>query len=203
LDKEILENHKKYSERTALFKSHGYDVEKERSFIIEQAKPLNGRILEAGTGKGHFAIALAKESRQFVTIDISQEEQHYAKLNLAYFGLEKFAEFRIENAECMSFIDNSFDIIFSVNVLHHLQDPYKVMEEFIRILAPEGKIVIADFTDNGFDIIEKIHAIDSHTHEAGKTRLTDIGVYLKNKGFSVNNTKSDIQDVIVAHRGVI
>ncbi|MBN1398899.1 MAG: class I SAM-dependent methyltransferase [Bacteroidetes bacterium] len=203
MDKEILENHKKYSERTALFKSYGYDVEKERSFIVEQAKPLNGRILEAGTGKGHFAIALAKEGRPFVTIDISAEEQHYAKLNLAYFGFNKLADFRIENAERMNFPDGSFDIIFSVNVVHHLQEPNKVTDEFIRILSPDGKIVIADFTENGFRIIEKIHALDGHTHQAGKIGLAEIEAYLNKKGFSVINAESDIQHVIVARRGII
>ncbi|MFA6378684.1 MAG: hypothetical protein WCX16_02760, partial [Candidatus Omnitrophota bacterium] len=50
LDKEILENFKQYLERKALYKSFGYDVDQERGFVLEQAKPLKGKILEAGTG---------------------------------------------------------------------------------------------------------------------------------------------------------
>ena len=129
LEKEILENHEKYLKRIALFKSYGYDVEKERKFIVEQAKPLNGKILDAGTGKGYFALALAKEGHPFVTFDISADQQQFAKLNLAYFGFANLVDFRIENAECSSFPDESFDIIFSVNLVHHLQNPYQVAEE--------------------------------------------------------------------------
>ena len=46
MENEILENHKKYLERKALFKSFGYDLEKERDFILDQAKPVYGKILE-------------------------------------------------------------------------------------------------------------------------------------------------------------
>jgi len=37
LDKKVLENHKRYLERKALYKSFGYDVDKERAFVIEKA----------------------------------------------------------------------------------------------------------------------------------------------------------------------
>ena len=200
MDSEILDNHKRYLERVALFKSYGYDVEKERNFIVEQAKPLHGRILEAGTGKGYFALALAQEGHPFVTFDISAEEQRFARLNLAYFGFENLADFRIENAECTSFPDCSFDMIFSVNVLHHLCKPYQVVEELIRILSPDGKLLIADFTEHGFKIIDRIHALEGNTHEVGEIFLSDVESFLIKKGFSVTKTKSMIQDVLVAKK---
>lgn len=202
MDINILENHRRYLERVALDRSYGYDIDKERSFIVEQAKPLDGKILEAGTGKGHFALALAKEGHPFVTFDISADEQRYAKLNLAYFNLEKLADFRIENAEHTSFPDGGFDIIFSVNVLHHLQNPYTVVGELIRILSPQGKLVVADFTERGFEIMDKIHALEGDTHERGKATLSDIEIYLMNKGFLVKHSESEIQIVLVARRGI-
>jgi len=200
MDREILDNHKKYLERITLYKSHGYDVEKEKNFIVEQAKPLGGKILEAGTGKGHFALALAKENLPFVTIDISADEQHFAKLNLAYFGFDNLVDFKIENAEHTSFKDESFDIIISVNVVHHLQNPYRVIEELLRILSSNGKLILADFTEEGFKIMDQIHALEGRTHEAGKVVLSDVESYLIKKGFSVIKTKSLIQEVFVAKK---
>jgi MinD superfamily P-loop ATPase/ubiquinone/menaquinone biosynthesis C-methylase UbiE len=200
MDSEILDNHKRYLERVALFKSYGYDVEKERNFIVEQAKPLCGKILEAGTGKGHFALALAKEEHPFVTFDISADEQRFAKLNIAYFGFDNLVDFRIENAERTSFADQSFDIIFSVNVLHHLQKPYQVIEELVRILSSNGKIILADFTEEGFKIMDKIHALEGRSHEKGNVALSDVESYLIKKGFSVIKTKSLIQEVLVAKK---
>ncbi|MFA5100505.1 MAG: class I SAM-dependent methyltransferase [Candidatus Omnitrophota bacterium] len=203
MDKDAAENHKRYLERKALNKRFGYDVDQERAFVMEQAKPLYGRILEAGTGKGHFALCLAQEGRQFVTFDISPDEQNFAKLNLAYFGLERFADFRIENAEHTSFADKSFDVILSVNVLHHLQKPYQVIDELIRILAPKGKIVLADFTEEGFKIMDKIHGLDGNTHEVGKAGLTEAEAYFIKKGFLVKKAKSVNQCVLIAGRGSI
>ena len=203
LDKEILENHKLYLERKALYKSFGFDIDKERDFIVENAQPIYGDILEAGTGKGHFALTLAKAGYNFTTFDISETEQAFAKLNLKYFGLETKVVFCIENGENLSFKDKSFDIVFAVNVLHHLVNPYKVIDEFIRVLSFKGKIIISDFTKEGLEIIDKIHALEGRTHEAGKTTLSDIKSYLVNKGFRIKEHKSKFQEILIAYHQLI
>lgn len=200
MDKEVLENHKAYLERNKLYKGFGYDIDKERDFILREAMPLSGKILEAGTGKGHFALALAKRGYLFVTFDISEEEQRFARLNIAYSGLEKQVNFRIEDGEHTSFADASFDVIFSVNVLHHLANPYRVIDELTRILAPGGKLVISDFSKKGFDIMDKIHALDGKKHQSGTVSLPDVEKYLSKKGFAIKKAKSAYQHVIVAIR---
>jgi 2-polyprenyl-3-methyl-5-hydroxy-6-metoxy-1,4-benzoquinol methylase len=197
-DNEMLENHQRYLERKKLYIGFGYDIDKERSFVLEKAKPLYGKILEAGTGKGHFAIALAKEGYSFVAFDISQEELRFAKLNLAYFGLDKYADFRIENAEHTSFADESFDTIFSVNTLHHLRNPYEVIDELIRILSPKGKLILSDFTEEGFAVIDKIHASEGNTHSQGNLSLSDAEQYLKKKSFSIKRAQTIHQDIRIA-----
>jgi len=196
----MLENHKVYLERKKLYKSFGYDIDKERDFVLEAAMPLSGKILEAGTGKGHFALALAKRGYSFVTFDISEEEQRFAKLNIAYNGLEKQVDFRIKDGEHTGFFDASFDVVLSVNVLHHLANPYRVIDELIRVLATGGKLVISDFSKMGFRVMDKIHAIDGKAHEAGKVSLLDAEKYLSNKGFLIKKTKSAHQHVVVATR---
>ena len=203
MNNEILENHKKYLERQALYKSFGYDVDKERDFILEQAKPLCGRILEAGTGKGHFALALAKAGYSFVTFDISPEEQRFAKLNIAHFGFEKQVDFRIENGEHTSFADGSFDTVFSVNVLHHLRNPYQVIDELIRLISTQGKLILADFTEEGFKVMDKIHGLEGNTHEVGQVSLSDTESYLIKKGFFAKKAKSVYQCVLIAGRGSV
>ena len=162
--------------------------------------PLSGKILEAGTGKGHFALALAKQGYSFVTFDISEEEQRFARLNIAYSGLGKKVKFRIEDGERTSFADASFDVVFSVNVLHHLTNPYRVINDLIRVLAPDGKLIISDFSKKGFSIMDKIHGLEGKTHEAGKVSLPDVERYLAKKGFSIKKAKSAYQHIVVATR---
>lgn len=196
----LSENHKKYLKRKSLYRSFGYDIDKERAFIIEKAKPFYGRILEAGTGKGHFALALAKAGYRFTTFDISRTEQAFARLNLEYFGLDNSVKFRIENGENLSFKDKSFDTVFSVNTFHHLSNPYKVADEFIRVLYFPGKIILSDFTKTGLKIMDKIHALEGNIHEVSKTKLSDIGRYLLKNGFRIEKKKSRFQEVIIALR---
>jgi 2-polyprenyl-3-methyl-5-hydroxy-6-metoxy-1,4-benzoquinol methylase len=198
----IQENHKRYLERKALYKSFGYDIDKERMFIIDKAQPLHGNILEAGTGKGHFTLVLAKQGYRFTTFDISKEEQKFAKINLKYFGLDKQVNFKIKNAEHLTFKNSSFDIIFSVNTVHHLTNSYKVIEEFIRVLSFEGKIVLSDFTKEGFEIMDEIYANEKRMHEVSQTTLHDVENYLFNKELSIKKAKSKFQQVLIAYHKV-
>lgn len=201
MEPEVIENHERYAARKELFKSFGCDVDRERRFILEQAGPLTGMILEAGTGKGHFAIALAQAGYKFVTFDVSPDEQRFARLNLRYYGLDTHVDFRIENGERLTFADGSFDAVFSVNTIHHLEEPYAVIDELIRVLAAGGKLVLSDFTEEGFRLIERIHASEGRAHEKGGAALDDIRAYVADKGFSVTGAETRLQSVIIARKG--
>jgi ubiquinone/menaquinone biosynthesis C-methylase UbiE len=200
LKEEILESHKRYLERAELYRDFGYDLDKERDFILKESLPIFGKILEAGTGKGHFALCLARAGYSFVTFDISSQEQHIAKLNVAYFGFDEQVDFRIENGERTGFPDAGFDTVFSVNVLHHLIDPYRAIDELIRLTSIQGKLIVADFTEDGFRIMDKIHNLEGNTHEMGKVSLTDVQEYLKERGFLIKKASSVYQCVLVTQR---
>ena len=200
---EVLENHKKYIERINFYKDHGYDVEQERKFILEKSVPLYGNILEVGTGKGYFTAELAKEGHSFISIDISAEDQTLARFNLAYLGLEHLVDFAIEDAEHLSFDDNNFDIIFSVNSMHHFTNPLTVIDELIRVVSFEGKIVLSDFTDQGLRVISEIHAAEGRVHAAKKSILPEVGSYLKSKGFRLQKHSGRCQDLLIAYHQII
>jgi len=203
LEKEVLENHQRYLERKNFYKELGCDINKERKFILDKSQPIFDDILEVGTGKGHFALILAKEGYRFTSVDISEEEQKFAKLNLRYFGLEKFVDFRIENAEHLSFKDKSFDVIFSINTLHHLINPFTVIDDLIRIVTFEGKIILSDFTKEGLDLMDKIHQSEGRTHEVSKFTLTNIEKYLIGKGFITEKDRSEFQEIVIACHQII
>ena len=203
LERDVLENHKQYLERKKLYQNHGFDMDKEREFVLDKAGPLFGDILEVGTGKGHFTLILTGEGHKFTSVDISEEEQNIAKLNLRYFGLEDSVNFRIENAEHLSFEDKGFDIIFSINTVHHFENPLKVMNELIRIVSFEGKIVLSDFTKDGFKILDKIHKAEGRIHEKSKFNLHDIEEYLGRKGFKIERYESKFQEMLTAYKPIV
>ena len=200
MNEKVVENHKKYLERIDFFKSFGYDIWKERDFILEKSLPLDGMILEAGTGKGHFAIALAQKGYHFTCVDISEEEQKYAKMNVEYFGLQEHIDFKIANAEQLNFEDRSFDAVFAINMAHHLSNPYKVVDEFARVVKRTGKIVVSDFSRKGLDLVSKVHKSEGRVHPEGGAAIDGISAYLVEKGFKTENYKTVFQETVIAYR---
>ena len=198
MDKETLENHKIYIERVKFYRSFGYDLEKEREFILDKSLPISKEILEIGTGKGHFALALAKRGYRFTSIDISRQEQEIALLNLRYFGLEKQVVFKIEDAARLSFPGQSFNVIFSVNVFHHLEKPLEVLNEITRLLRPGGKVVLSDFSDKGLEVINSCHTTEGRRHDYFKHRTNEAKEYFLAKGFSIQEFQSEVQKVLIA-----
>ncbi len=195
----VADSYEYYLERIKLYKSFGYDIEEEREFIFNKAKPINGRILEVGTGKGYFTIQLAKKGCRLTSIDISEEEQNYAMSNIKYLDIENSVDFKIENAENLSFKDGAFDTIFSINTLHHLSCLEKIVDEMTRVLSENGKIVLSDFTEEGFKLIERIHKSEGREHVFPKDKLGVAVAYLTIKGFEVGIHKSDYQKIAIAY----
>jgi ubiquinone/menaquinone biosynthesis C-methylase UbiE len=118
-------------------------------------------------------------------------------LNLRYCGLEKQAVFHIENAEHLSFPDQSFHTIFSINVFHHLENPSVVLAEIIRLLHPGGKVVLSDFNDRGLAIINACHTQEGRKHDYCKHHLDEAVEYLLHHGFAIDEFQSEVQRVVI------
>ena len=95
----------------------------------------NSKVLEVGCGTGNYAVALRTQIGCSVSaIDPSEEMLHRAK--------ERSAEvdFTIGTAEKLDFSSCSFDLIFSVDVIHHLTSLVDFFKESFRVLLDGGMI---------------------------------------------------------------
>lgn len=168
--------------------------------LLKRRAPFSGNILEAGTGKGYFSLALARLGFHFTSFDISDAEQQYAKLNLSYYGLTSYVCFDVANAECLPYQDGLFEVIFAVNIVHELPFVRKVCDELLRVLSPTGKIVLSDFNANGFALVDKIHALEGRRHELNTGTLAQAKHILTEYGMKVEEYHDTYQDVLVACR---
>lgn len=103
----------------------------------------SGRVLplalNLGTGEGDYDPMISQHCAQLIACDINEQDIAYAKqLNAA---LPKI-EYRVENALQLSFPDAYFDLITSVDVIEHVGQPERMIEELARVLKPGGKAVI-------------------------------------------------------------
>lgn len=197
---ELKDQHQEYRKRAEFYKQYGYDIEQERKFILQQAQPLCGRILEVGTGKGHFTLELARQGHRFISVDISSQTQQLAKSVLKESGLERLVDFKVADIECSGFADASFDVIFSVNTVHHFTRPFKVFDELMRITASRGKIILSDFTQEGFALVKSVHAAEGREHSSGEMDIQDAYRYFAGKKYQVYQCRSKFQEVLVACR---
>lgn len=48
------------------------------------------------------------------------------------------------DAENLPFENNSFDVIFGIDMIHHVNNPYKVLDESIRVGKENGKVILIE-----------------------------------------------------------
>jgi len=195
---EAFDNHLSLMERNVFWRRFGYDADQNLRFVMSQALPLPGRILEIGTGKGRFLTALLSHVTRVTTIDIDPAEQRCARLNVAYEKTPGRARFMIANAENLPWPDHSFDSVVSVNALHHMKNIPHVIGEVLRVARPDGKIVLADFNTRGFSIMNKIHREEGRIHECIPYRFKDLIERFAVHGWTSVLRSDDCQVVLIA-----
>ena len=102
--------------------------------MIQQWVDLNGRILDNGCGLGTYLDAFAPYSSQRFGLEIEFERGLQAVPTAT--GIVQAV------GEQLPFADNSFDFVFSNEVLEHVADDAACMAEMVRVLRPGGRVLI-------------------------------------------------------------
>ncbi len=83
-------------------------------------------VLDVGCGPGNFTVLLAELAGQVTGCDSSE---HMLQKAAELHGMD----FRQGDATNLPFDDDSFDIAFEANLLHHTDRPKKVLDEMVRV----------------------------------------------------------------------
>jgi ubiquinone/menaquinone biosynthesis C-methylase UbiE len=196
--REAEANHQRLEERNAKHRRFGFDPDASVRFVIEKALPLRGHVLDVGTGKGRFAIPLARAVTKVTTVDISAEEQRYARLEAEYAGVTQKIEFVLADARKLPWPAGTFDAVATWNVFHHLDDPERVFDEMLRVLKPGGKLVLADFSSSGFRLMDEIHAAEGRSHPHPPSRFPYLRAQLRKGGYTVRRFEAHHEELLVA-----
>jgi putative AdoMet-dependent methyltransferase len=115
------------------------------AILAALALPENSRILEIGTGTGHFARAAARAGHRVTALDVSPTMLQYAENRAKSEGIGGI-EFCHAGFLTFSAMPKTFDAAVSVAVLHHLPDLWKAvaLENVRRVLKHGGKFLLGD-----------------------------------------------------------
>lgn len=95
------------------------------------------RFLEIGCAPGKLLAWVAAELKAQVSgLDYSARGLASAKRLFGALGLT--ADFRCEDLRATTFPEGSFDVVLSVGVIEHFDDPRDIVERHVRLLKPGG-----------------------------------------------------------------
>lgn len=112
--------------------------------LVEFAAPQpDDRVLDLATGTGLLALLMSRRAREVTGCDVTPEmlEKARARVSEGGQGNIRFVE---AEAATLPFPDDSFDLVTCRAAFHHFPDPRAALAELFRVLAPGGRVVIAD-----------------------------------------------------------
>ena len=108
--------------------------------LIDFESLKNKNVLEIGVGNGSHASLLAKYSKSFTGIDLTEYAVNSTTARFKEFGLN--GQIKRMDAENLEFENESFDFVWSWGVIHHSSNTRKILEEIYRVLKPGGETII-------------------------------------------------------------
>ncbi|MFN3780725.1 MAG: methyltransferase domain-containing protein [Candidatus Kapaibacteriota bacterium] len=137
-----IEHYQKDAEYFDYFEARFPETQSEEErvyqYVLSRIPPKAKLIADIGCGNGWLARRLLNLDRIIVSIDVSfrnvskvlklyPDENHFGIVADGYF---------------LPFKDNTFDCVVASEVVEHLEEPRKFISELLRIVAPNGKVIL-------------------------------------------------------------
>jgi SAM-dependent methyltransferase len=119
----------------------------------------NSKLLDIGCGAGQITIPAARAGVQAVGVDIATNSLEQARIRAHAEGLK--VQFDEGDAENLPYPEASFDSVVSLVGAMFAPRPERVAAEMIRVCRPGGRIMMVNWTANGF-VGQMFKAIAKH-----------------------------------------
>jgi ubiquinone/menaquinone biosynthesis C-methylase UbiE len=159
---------------------HTTDERSLNGLVLLSGADAESRVLDVACGPGFLTMAFAARCRHAVGFDATEPFLAMARAEAEHRGLRNVA-FQCGNAEQLPFGSGEFDIAACRAAVHHFARPERVLAEMVRVTAPQGRIVVADFLSSDDPVKAAYHnqmeRLCDPTHVRSLTTAELVGLF--------------------------
>ena len=155
-------------------------------------------LLEVGCGIGIATSYLARRYKlNVIGIDLDPEQVEIAKNN---HKENEYLEYFQADVSELTFENNQFDMILSLDVLHHIPNWKKALNEISRVLKPDGFYIINDLAVPNFLTSIFHYVLKNHM---GIFTIDDIVKFLNRNNFQSIYEERPKINILLNHFSII
>ena len=125
-------------------------------------------VLDIGTGTADIPVRmLQRDGRvRVVAVDLAREMLRLATQKVAAAGFADRCRLELVDAKALPFRPESFDLVMSNSIAHHIPEPLALFEQVARVVKKGGAIIVRDLirpasTDEAWAIVERVSPNDT------------------------------------------
>jgi len=129
--------------------SERYELEPDILEMADFAAWRDRDVLEAGCGIATDGAQFARSGARYTGIDFSPSALRHAQARFRMEGLDgQFVQGSILE---LPFETKSFDLVYSMGVIHHIPETEQAVSEFHRVLRPGGRAIVMVYHRDSFN----------------------------------------------------
>ena len=131
-----------------------YELQPHILHILSKIDWNGKRVLEIGTGVGTDARQIIGKGGRYTGINIDRGSTAATATALRAFSLPGIG--MLGDATSLDFADDTFDVVYSFGVLHHIPEAAKAVAEIHRVLKPAGELLVMLYNRTSINYVVEI-----------------------------------------------
>jgi len=123
-------------------------AEVNRKFVddLRDGGPVGELVLDVGTGTALIPVqlCLAEPNVRIMATDLSANMLDLAYYNIEADGVVEQIQLAQIDAKAMPMDDDTFDLVMSNSIVHHIPEPMQTLRESLRVTKPGGRLFFRD-----------------------------------------------------------